>query len=325
MHEHSRKRTLLAAAAVAAVLGLTLAGCGSSGGSDNAGSSPSAAAPGSKGKVTVVQAGYTENNILAQIYTQILEKNGYDVTVKTVPNRETYSPGLEKGTVDVVPDYLGSAADYYQAQKTKNPDATIATSDVQKTLTDLQDLTKSKGLTILNPSTATDQTAFAVTKDYASQNKLTTLSDLAASGKSVVLAAPQECPSRPLCGVALEKTYKIDVSKYLPFPFDSPTAKKQVTDGKAQLVLVATTDAQLDKDGLVVLTDDKKVQPAENLVPIVGKGSPIATDATVVAALNRANETLTTADLGALDAKVDVDREKAADVAKEYLESKNLI
>jgi osmoprotectant transport system substrate-binding protein len=310
--------------ALVATAGIVLAGCGSSGGSDSA-STSTAEAVKPKGAVTVVQAGYTENDILAQAYAKILEANGYTVTVKTVGNREIYSPELEKGNVDIVPDYLGSAANYYEAQKTKNPDAVIATSDVDSTLADLQALLKADGLSALEPSSATDQNAFAVDKDFAAENKLTTLSSLGAAKKAVIVAGPTECKSRPLCGVALTKDYGIDVTKYQPFDFNSPAAIKQVTDGKAQIAVVATTNAQLGEKGLVVLTDDKKIQPAENLVPIIGKGSPIVDDAAVIAALNKFSATLTTEDLGKLNDKVDLDREKAADVAQEYLDSKGLI
>lgn len=324
MLTRSLARRLAPAVVLTAAIGLALAGCGDD--NDSASSDvPSPSKVPDRGKVTVVQAGFTENNILAQAYAALLEKYGYSVTVKTVPNRETYSPELAKGSVDIAPDYLASAANYYNAEKTGKLDVSVATSDVAETLATLKTYTDPLGLTVLKPSTATDQNAFAVTEDYATTNDLESLSDLGESGQAVVLASTQECPSRPLCGVALERTYGIDVTKNLPFAFGSPAAKKQVTDGKAQLVLVATTDATLADDGLVVLEDDKKVQPAENLVPIIGKGSPLADDAEVVDALNKFSEGLTTAELAALNAQVDVERRKASAVAEEYLTTKGLI
>lgn len=322
MRNRSLTRRLAPAVVLAVGIGLALAGCGDDD-ADSAGSTPSSTQQ--RGAVTVVQAGFTENNILAQAYAAILDKYGYDVTVKTVPTRETYSPELAKGTVDIAPDYLASAANYYNAEKTGKLDVSVATNDVEETLDILKELTEPKGLTVLDPSQATDQNAFAVTEEYATANNLKTLSDLGKSGKSVVLVSTEECPSRPLCGVALERTYGIDISKNLPFAFGAPAGKKQVVDGKAQLVLVATTDATLAKDNLVVLEDDKGVQPAENLVPIVGKGSPIAKDAEVIAALKKFNDGLTTDELAELNAQVDVERAKAEDVAKTYLKDKGLI
>ena len=139
-----------------------------------------------------------------------------------------------------------------------------------------------------------------------------------------MLAAPQECPSRPLCGVALEQAPTASTSsKYLPFAFDAPAAKKQVTDGKAQLVARRhDRRARSTRTASSSSTTTRRSSRPRTSSPIVGKGSPIADDAEVDRGAQQVQRRLTTADLAALNDKVDVDREKAADVAKEYLESK---
>jgi osmoprotectant transport system substrate-binding protein len=99
--------------------------------------------------------------------------------------------------------------------------------------------------------------------------------------------------------------------------------KEAVTSGKAQLGLTGTTDATLEDLGLVVIEDDKGLQLADNLVPVVGKD--FADDSDLAEALNALAGELTTEDLTELNKKVDGERLKEADVAKEFLESKGLL
>ncbi|HYY12459.1 MAG TPA: ABC transporter substrate-binding protein [Kineosporiaceae bacterium] len=317
----SRRNVLLAGAGLA---GLLLAGCGSS----NALSS--SAAPGGAGSssgsgsaanktLTVGGANFTEMSVVEQLYGQLLAKNGYTITYKQVDNREIYEPALEKGDIDVVPDYAATLANFISKKSGGNGD--IATADAAATVQAMQPLLAKVGITALTPSPAKDANAFAVTKEYAQANNLKTLSDLGKLGKPVTLAATTECPDRPFCQPGLEKTYGLKIAKVLPLGFGSPQAKKAVTSGQAQLVLTGTTDATLDQLGLVVLQDDKGLQLADNIVPIVSKD---ANTPEVKALLDKLSAALTTEDLTALNAKVDAERQTPEQVAKDYLASKGL-
>ena len=82
--------------------------------------------------------------------------------------------------------------------------------------------------------------------------------------------------------------------------------------------------AKLEAQGLVVLEDDKQLQNADNLVPVVNAEGPAGSDE-VAEILNGLSETLTTEDLAELNRRVDEDREQAADVAKDYLTEKGLL
>lgn len=168
---------------------------------------------------------------------------------------------------------------------------------------------------------AVDQNAFAVSKEFAEKNKLTTLSDLGKSKLKVKIAAGDECEVRPFCAPGLKKTYGIDVTGIEPKGVGTPQSKQAVRDGKVELVLTTTTDAVID--GLVFLEDDKKLQNADNVLPVLNAkdaGAPEIADA-----LGKLTDTLTTEDLAELNRKIDAERAKPADVAKEYLESKGLI
>jgi osmoprotectant transport system substrate-binding protein len=313
-----RRSVLLAGAAAA---GLLLAGCGGS--SDAFSSTPSSATgsagAGGAGKtLTVGGAKFTEMAIMQQLYGQLLTKNGYTITYKAVDNREIYEPALEKGEIDVVPEYAATLANFMSK---KAGGAEIATTDAAETVQKVQPLLQKVGLTALTPSPALNANAFAVTKKYAEANQLKTLSDLAKLGKPVRLAAPAECAERPFCQLGLEKTYGLKISQLLPLEFGSVQAKQAVTSGKADLVLTGTTDGTLEQLGLVALEDDKKLQAADNIVPVVNNE---ANTAEVKALLDKLSAALTTADLAELNAKVDAERQTAEQVAKDWLAAKGL-
>jgi osmoprotectant transport system substrate-binding protein len=312
--------------AVAGAAGLLLAACGgssnafSSSSSSSSSSSGAAGAAGGADKTLVVGgANFTEMSVMEQLYGQLLAKNGYSVSYKQVDNREIYEPALEQGQIDVVPDYAATLANFISKKTGGTGD--IATADANETVQKMQPLLTKLGLTAFSASPAKDNNAFAVTKKYAQANTLKTLSDLAKLGKPVVLAATTECPDRPFCQPGLEKTYGMKISKVLPLGFGSPQAKQAVTSGKADLVLTGTTDATLDQLGLVLLEDDKGLQQADNIVPVVGKK---ANTAEVKALLDKLSAALTTQDLTQLNAKVDAQRQTAQQVAKDYLASKGL-
>jgi osmoprotectant transport system substrate-binding protein len=323
-------RRSLGLGAALAVAGLALAACGSSNALSSSSSTTTAAgassgasggASGNK-NLTIGGANFTEMSVVAQLYGQLLAKNGYTVSYKTVTDREVYAPALSQGQIDLVPDYAAGMATWVN-QAINGPNAKgIATNDGTETVNAMQPLLQQKGLKALTPSAATDQNAFAVTKKFAQENNLKTLSDLAKLGKPIKLAAPAECPKRPNCQIGLEQTYGLKISQLLPLGFGTPQGKQAVLTGKADVVETGTTDATLDAQGLVVLEDDKKLQEAENIVPIVNiqkAGSP-----EIAALLDKLSATLTTDDLAQLNLKVDAQRQKAEDVAKEYLSSKGL-
>jgi osmoprotectant transport system substrate-binding protein len=324
------RRGRIGVAAGAGAIGLLIAACGgggnafsSSSASSSSSSSGSAAASGGGKSLVVGGANFTEMSIMQQLYGQLLTKAGYTVQYKAVTNREVYEPALEKGQIDVVPEYAATMADFMNA-KINGPKApSIASPDPQQTLDKMKPLLQQKGLTAFAVSPAQDANAFAVSKKFADANHLTTLSQLGKLGKPVRLAATTECPDRPFCQPGLEKTYGLKISQVLPLGFGSPQAKQAVTSGKADLVLTGTTDATLDQLGLVLLEDDKGLQSAENLVPVVNAAKADKPD--ISAALDKLSSTLTTADLAQLDAKVDAQRQKPEDVAKEYLTSKSLL
>lgn len=279
-----------------------------------------------KGSLVVGAASFTESKVLAQLYAQILGDAGYSTSVTTVNNRELYEPSLEKGEIDVVPEYAATIAEFLNAKVNGAKAAEskpVASADTAATVAALKKLAEPRGLKVLPAGKAVDQNAFAVTKEFAEKHKLTTLSDLGAAKVGVKVAAGDECEVRPFCAPGLKKTYGIDVTGIDPKGVGTPQSKQAVKDGKDQLVLTTTTDAVLDSYDLVFLEDDKKLQNADNVLPVLNAKDAGAQD--IADALGRLTGALTTEDLAQLNRKVDAERAKPADVAREYLQSKGLI
>ncbi len=320
-------RTSRIAGAVIGMVALagSLAACGGDSlEQEKSGSGSSAGGDGKKGTLVVGSAAFTESKVLAELYAQILGDTGYSTSVTTVKNRELYEPSVEKGEIDVVPEYAATLAEFLNAKVNgadQAQETPVASGDVDATVSALQKLATPLGLTVLPAGKAVDQNAFAVSKEFAEKNSLKTLSDLGKSKLKVKIAAGDECEVRPFCAPGLKKTYGIDVTGIDPKGVGTPVSKQAVRDGKVQLVLTTTTDAVLD--GLVFLEDDKKLQNADNVLPVLNTKD--AGDPEIADALGKLTDTLTTEDLAELNRKVDAERAKPADVAKEYLESKNLI
>ncbi|MFD5792006.1 ABC transporter substrate-binding protein [Streptomyces diastatochromogenes] len=281
------------------------------------------ASPGDSHHLTIGSAGFTESDLLAQLYAQLLNQAGYKTSLLTVANRELYEPALESGQIDAVPEYAATLADWLNA-KTHGADATpVGSPDLDTTMKALRELAAPRGLTVLPPGRAVDQNAFAVTAAYARQHHLKTLSDLGASKLKVRLAAGDECVQRPYCEPGLKKVYGIDITGIDPKGVGTTQAKRAVQDGRDQMVLTTTTDATLDQFGLVLLADDKHLQNADYVVPVVNRSR--AGSARVAKALGRLNDVLTTADLADLNRQVDSWRRLPADVARTYLKDKGLL
>ena len=196
---------------------LAVAACGSEGFEEDSGGEKS---------VVIVGQKFTEADILTQLYKQLLEKEGFKTDVKTLGARDIYLDPLEKGDVQVSADYLSSMTEALNRKANGDDAAPVASPDVQKTLEQLKKLAAKYGITPLEPAKAEDANSYAVTKDFAEKNKLTTLSDLGKLGKPVALAANSDCPDRPDCAKGLTSVYGIKLSKVEPLGFGSPTPRR---------------------------------------------------------------------------------------------------
>jgi osmoprotectant transport system substrate-binding protein len=198
---------------------------------------------GGSGSITVGAANFAENQVLANIYATVLNAAGYHASVKDVQSREVYEPALEHGQLDVMPEYAATMTEFLNTKDNGANATPIASTHIAKTIAALKQIGAKHGLVPLQPSSATDENAFAVTKALADKCHLTTLSDLAnAKIKPLVLGGPPECPTRPYCKPGLEKTYGITFTGFKSLDAGGPLTRRAVQDGTVQVGLLFSSD-----------------------------------------------------------------------------------
>ena len=192
------KGRLVALAAVAVGATVALAGCASGDPLDD-GSTGDA----SSETLVVGSQDYYSNEIIAEIYAQALEANGYTVDRQfRIGQREVYIPEIESGAIDVFPEYTGNLLQYYV------PDTTATTSDdvYAELETSLPD-----GLRVLDQSPATDQDSYNVTAEFSEQNDVTSLADLKNVTTPITLGGNSELATRPYGPDGLKSVYGVEV------------------------------------------------------------------------------------------------------------------
>jgi osmoprotectant transport system substrate-binding protein len=273
------------------------------------------------GPVAIAGQAFPEAALMASMYEQLLEDAGYEPSVELVDSRDGYMPTFPD-SVDVVPEYVGGIVNFLNARENGDDAEPFEAGDGQQLADDGAQLLEDAGITLLDLSEATDTNAFFVTKEYSEAEGVTKLSDL--EGVSVTLAAAPDCEGRLDCEGGLSDQYGIDVKEVVPLGYASDQTYQAVLDGEAELGETSTTDGTLEAQGLVVLEDDKQIQPAQNLVPAVSSEF-LDEHPDVADVLNPLMAALTTEKLTELNGRVAVDREKPEDVARDFLEEEGLL
>lgn len=308
-------RLLRVRAGVAMLAGLALlAGACSSDDDTEAGGA-------AKPTVVIGSAPFAENVILANMYAKALEAKGYTVALKSgLGQREIYLPALEKGGrdngIDLVREYVGTMLEFV------NKNANEASGDLDRTVAKLRERTEPLGISILTPSPAADQNAFAVTRATADRLQLKKLSDVARVAGELTLGAGPDCPDRPFCLPGLEKTYGVKFRSFRPLDACGPRTVEALANDDVQIGLVCSTQAAVVARNLVVLEDDRKLQTADNIAPAIRK--ELVNDE-ITDVLDRISAELNTADLTALNKRAEIDKEDPAVVAESWLRDHGLL
>jgi osmoprotectant transport system substrate-binding protein len=290
-------------------LALVGAACGDDGGSTTANGASGSTGGGSAltaPEVTVGSANFAESTVVASMYAQVLEHAGYKVNTKfDIGARDVYFKALEEGELSLVPEFVGSLTAYLKG--TGDPDPATAVANLKKVLP--------KGLQVLDGSPAQSANTFVVTKATADKYGLKKVSDLA--GKDLTLGGPPECPSRPFCMIGLKDTYGVDFSnKFKPLDAGGTITKQALTGGDIDVALLFTTDPAISENGWVALEDDKHLQQAENVIPVIRDQN---VDADVTRLLNDVSAKLDQKSYVDLLSKVYIDGDDAEAVAKTWL------
>jgi osmoprotectant transport system substrate-binding protein len=265
--------------------------------------------------VVVASFNFPESEILAELYGQALRESGYPVeVVARLGAREVVEPALEQGKVDLVPEYLGTALTFID-------DGGLPPSgDPETTHTRLLRAFATRGVSVAAFAPAEDRNGFVVTGDLARRRGLERISDLAPLAGRLTFGGPPECPDRPLCLKGLRDRYGLRFARFEAMPSRRVTADALET-GEIDVGMIETTDTSLIGQDLVQLQDDRGLQPAENVVPVVRRQVVDRYGPGLVRLLDAVSAQLTTAELRGLNRQVAVSDLPASGVAAGWLRS----
>ncbi len=202
-------------------------------------------------KSIVVGSGdFPESQIVAEIYAQALQANGFEVGRRMgIGSRETYIPALKDHSVDLVPEYIGNLLLYFE------PTATA-------TLLDDVELALYKrlpgDLSLLAPAPASDTDTVTVTAATAAKWGLKTIADLAAHSAEVRFAAPSAFATRPSGLPGLKQKYGLDISPGNFVPINDgggPVTVRALIEGNVTAANIFSTAPAVLQNHLVVLED----------------------------------------------------------------------
>lgn len=310
MRSPCRGVAALLAPVLAAVLSAgVLVGCG-----------PGAQPDADRAVVRVASYDFPENQVLAEVYAEGLRRAGFAVVVEHgAGTREVLEPALEQGVVDLLVDYLGTALTFVRSGSP--PDPAVPQPSAQPSPAELQaDLAAElspRGVSVLAPARAEDQNGFVVRAALADRHGLSRLSDLVDLAPELDLGGPPECASRPLCAPGLERLYGLSFRAVVAMPSRAATVEALLA-GEVDVGMLETTDPHLTDPSLRLLADDRRLQPPENVVPLVRTAVLDAAGDRMRAALDGVSARLTTADLIVLNRAVDVDGFDAAEAAQRW-------
>jgi osmoprotectant transport system substrate-binding protein len=322
------KTTRLSAAMamlLALVLSLGVAACGDSDDDTTGGSTTAEAGDGGgaivsnpeNGKVslTIGSKNFPEQEILGEVYAQALAAAGYKTKTDLNLGSETVAlKTLNAGQISGYPEYASTAlTSFFGLEPEEVP------SDAQGAYEKAKAEFEKEGLTAFPPTPFASANAVGTTTALADELGLETVSDLEGHSEDLTLYGSPECRQRIDCLAGLEKLYGLKFKSFKPV--DIGLRYTVLEKGQADLSILFTTDPQLaaEKDKFVILEDDKEVFPAGNVLfvtsdEVAEKAGPDYEDTIV-----QVQEGLTLEVMQELDARVELEKKTAKEVAGEYL------
>ena len=302
-----RPGLILATAIIAASL---TAGCVSS---DPAGTRDRT---GARTIVVGVSGAFAENQLVAEMYAQVLEHAGYTVERELdLRSREVSQSALESGQIDLKPEYVSSLLLFIDPNAQGSSDATDVARQAGERL-------RPRGITVLTPSPAQDTNQFVANAKTAQEFDLTTLSSLASVADRLTIGAPPECPLRPFCLPGLRDVYGVLFEDFEPLDAGGPLTVAALESDEVQIGLMFSTDPSIEANGFIPLLDDKHLQDAENITPVIRTEK---LNEEVRRLLDAVSARLSSDTVTELVGDVVIDGQEVAAVAKAFLAANGLL
>jgi osmoprotectant transport system substrate-binding protein len=308
-----QRRVLLAACLVLAAL------CAACTGSGNGGSHPPSSGR-TDATITVGSFNFPESVLLAHIYAGALAAKGFPVRVMPyLGTRELVDPALMNGLIQIVPEYTGSALNFLSMGRVD------ATSDPAATYRSLTRSAERRGLVAAQPAPAQDANAIVVTSATAARYHLRSIADLLKVRPRLVFGGPPECRERADCYLGLKRVYGLRFKTFVATDTGGPLTLQALEGGQIGAALLFTTNPGIAARRLVILADNRALQPAENIAPLVRRSTVERYGPRLLATLNAVSARLTTATLRYLNGRVQLHGIKPRTVASGWLRAQALI
>ena len=235
--------------------------------------------------ITVGSFDFPESVLLADLYAGALAAKGFPARVlPDLGPRELVDPALLSGLVQVVPEYSGPALEFVSVGRLS------ATSDAAATGRALAEQVAGRGLV----------------------------------APRLIFGGPPECPERIYCLAGLRQVYGLRFRAFIPLDAGGPLTLQALEAGDIGVALLFSTDPAITADHLVVLADDRGLQPVENVVPLVRRDVVARYGPRLLAVLDTVSARLTTGSLRALDARVELRGQDPRPVAGSWLRAQGL-
>jgi len=270
-------------------------------------------------EIVVGGKNFTEQLILAEMTTQLLEAKGFDVEKHDGMGSQVVRDAQVNGQIDVYWEYTGTSLVTYN--KVSEP------MNAEETYAKVKELDAEQGLTWLEPSEANNTYALAVRASDEKTDSIKTLSDLAKAyneDQDVLMAVNAEFPKRPDGLVGLEKTYDFDVGRANLRPMDSGLTYQALEQDQVDVALVFATDGRIQAFDFRVLDDDKEFFPNYAIAPVV-RTETLEANPGLAEPLEALSAKLDDATMQRLNAEVDVDKREIDAVATDFLTENGLI
>ncbi|TBN42543.1 ABC transporter substrate-binding protein [Paracoccus subflavus] len=265
----------------------------------------------------------TEGGLLGNMILLALQDAGLPVQDRLqLGGTPIMRDAIVAGQIDIYPEYTANGAFFFnEADSEVWKDAAQGYARVAELDREQNDIVW------LTPAPANNTWAIALRQDLAEENGLTTMSQMGewiAGGGAIKLAASSEFVTSPAALPAFQETYGFTLTPdqlvQLAGGDTAATiaAAAQQTSG-VNAAMVYGTDGAIAEAGLLVMQDDKAVQPVYQPAPIV-RASVLEAHPQIAEVLQPIFESLSLQTLQTLNGRIQVGGEPAQAVARDYLE-----
>jgi osmoprotectant transport system substrate-binding protein len=275
--------------------------------------------------LVIATKSFTEQHILSAMTVLWLQKKGFEVVPKRNIATTIGRNALLNEQIDMVWEYTGTSLIIFN--HINQPMSSQQAYDTVKKLD------AKLGLVWLNPAPMNNTYAFAMTRERAEKEGISTMSQLVAKIEQVRKTDPDhnwrlgldlEFSGRSDGMKPLQKTYNLTLDRPQIRQMDPGLVYNAIRDGFVDAGLIYTTDGRVKGFDLKVLEDDKHFFPSYNVTPVV-RQDVLASHPGLDTALNQLSSQITDEAITELNKRVDIDHQSPETVARDFLKSKNML